>query len=105
MSTHFLVMKWDYTYDKESTWFDEESGESRYELIAGASYALPHIRKTLEITSVTIDGERITAELCADHQTHVVRNNGEAVVGRADDDYMVAGDSVSQTLCMTFTIE
>ncbi len=105
MGKHTLVMKWSYTYDKESTWFDEESGETRYELIEGASYALPHLRRSLEITSVTVEGERVTAELYADHQTHVVRNGGEVTVGYAHDDYSVAGDSVSQTLHMTFTIE
>ena len=28
MDKHLLVMKWDYKYDKESTWFDEDSGEN-----------------------------------------------------------------------------
>ena len=41
MDKHLLVMKWDYKYDKESTWFDEDSGENQYELIEGASYKLP----------------------------------------------------------------
>ena len=30
MDKHLLVMKWDYKYDKESTWFDEDSGENQY---------------------------------------------------------------------------
>ena len=42
---HYLVMKWDYKYDKESTWFDEDSGEEQYELKEGASYTLPHIKE------------------------------------------------------------
>ena len=41
MEKHLLVMKWDYEYDKESTWFDEDSGEERYELTEGAEYPLP----------------------------------------------------------------
>ena len=105
MDKHFLIMKWDYKYDKESTWFDEDSGENEYELIEGASYKLPHISdKSLEIHSVTVEGGLIKAEIYADHETHTVCNNGEAVVGYAHDDYMVAGDSVSQTLRMEFTI-
>jgi len=54
---HYLVMKWDYKYDKESTWFDEDSGEEQYELKEGASYTLPHIKeKSLEIRSVKTAG-------------------------------------------------
>lgn len=106
MNKHYLVMKWDYTYNKESTWFDEDSGEELYELKEGASYALPHIKeKSLEIRSVTIEGELIKAEIYADYNTHTVRNSDEPVVGYAHHDYSVAGDSVSQTLCMRFTIQ
>ena len=57
MDKHLLVMKWDYKYDKESTWFDEDSGENQYDLVEGASYKLPHISdKCLEIRSVTAEG-------------------------------------------------
>ncbi len=28
---HYLVMKWGYKYDKESTWFDENSGITELE--------------------------------------------------------------------------
>ena len=105
MKEHYLVMKWDYKYDKESTWFDEDSGEEQYELKEGASYTLPHINeKSLEIRSVTMEGDFIRAEIYVDHNTYIVCENGEPVVGYADYDYMVAGDSVSQTLCMKFTI-
>ena len=33
MDNYLLAMKWDYEYDKESTWFDEDSGEKQYELV------------------------------------------------------------------------
>ena len=33
MDKHLLVMKWDYKYDKESTWFDEDHGENEYFLM------------------------------------------------------------------------
>ena len=105
MDKHLLVMKWDYKYDKESTWFDEDHGENEYELIEGASYKLPHISdESLEIRSVTAEGDLIKAKIYVDHNTYTVCENGEPVVGYAYDDYMVAGVSVSQTLCMKFTI-
>ena len=104
MDKHLLVMKWDYKYDKESTWFDEDSGEEQYELKEGASYTLPHISdKSLEIRSVTAEGDLVKAKIYVD-QTYTVCNNGESVIAYAYDDYMVAGDSVSQTLCMKFTV-
>ena len=99
-------MKWDYDYNKESTWFDEDHGEEKYELTQGAAYPLPHIsKKRLEICSVTTDGDLIKAEIYVDHNTHIVCNSGEPVVGYAHDSYSVAGDSVWQTLCMNFTIK
>ena len=106
MDTYLLFMKWDYKYDKESTWFDEDSGENQYDLIAGASYKLPHISdKSLEIRSITAEGDLVKAEIYVDHKTYTVSNNGESVVAFAYDDYMVAGDSVSQTLRMELTIK
>ena len=106
MDKHLLFMKWDYKYDKESTWFDEDSGEEQYELKEGASYTLPHIKEeSLEIRSVTAEGDLVTAKIYVDHETYTVCNNGESVVAFAYDDYMVAGDSVSQTLRMELTIK
>ena len=106
MDKHLLVMKWDYKYDKESTWFDEDSGENQYELTEGASYKLPHISdKTIEIRSVAVEGGLVKAEIYVDHETYTVCNNGEIVVAFAYDDYMVAGDSVSQTLRMELAIK
>jgi len=106
MDHHLLIMKWDYKYDKESTWFDEDSGENQYELVEGASYKLPHISgKSLEICSVTAEGDLVKAEIYVGYETHIVCNNGESVVAYAHDDYMVAGDSVSQTLRMELTIK
>ena len=106
MDKHLLVMQWDYKYDKESTWFDEDSGENQYELIEGASYKLPHISdKSLEIRSLVAEGDIIKAEIYVDHKTYTVCNNSESVVAFAHDDYTVAGDSVSQTLRMEFAIK
>lgn len=106
MDKRLLVMKWDYKYDKESTWFDEDSGENEYELIEGASYKLPHMSdKSLEIRSVTVEGNLINAEIYVDHETYTVCDNGEPVVSYAHDDYMVSGDSVSKTLRMELTIK
>ena len=106
MDKHLLVMKWDYKYDKESTWFDEDSGENEYELIEGASYKLPHISdKKLEIRSVAAEGDFVKSEIYVDHETHTVSNSGESVVAFAYDDYMVSGDSVSQTRRMELTVK
>ena len=106
MDTYLLFMKWDYKYDKESTWFDEDHGENQYELKEGASYTLPHIKEeSLEIRSVTAEGDLVTAKIYVDHERYTVCNNGESVVAYAHDDYMVAGDSVSQTLRMELTIK
>ncbi|MBR3681598.1 MAG: hypothetical protein IKL79_06300 [Clostridia bacterium] len=105
MDRHLLIMKWDYKYDKESTWFDEDSGENQFDLIEGASYKLPHIScKSLEIRSVTTEGELIKAEIYVDYRTYTVYKGGE-VVAFAHDDYTVAGDSVSQTLRMELSIK
>ena len=105
MNKYYLIMKWDYKYDKESTWFDEDSGENQYDLVEGASYKLPHISdKSLEIRSVTAEGDLVKAKIYVD-QTYTVCNNGESVVAYAHDDYMVAGDSVSQTLRMELMIK
>ena len=70
MKERYLIMKWDYKYDKESTWFDEDSGENEYELTEGASYKLPHISdKTIEIRSVAVEGGLVKAEIYVDHET------------------------------------
>lgn len=101
-----LVMKWDYTYDKESTWFDKESGKETYDLTEGASYPLPHIRKKcMEIRSVTTQGDSVCAEIYLDYHTVTVSNDGEPVIAYASDSYSVAGDSVHQSLTVSFTIE
>ena len=106
MNKYYLIIKWDYKYDKESTWFDEDSGENEYELSKGASYKLPHISdKSLEIRSLVAEGDIIKAEIYVDHETYTVCNNGEIVVAFAYDDYTVAGDSVSQTLRMELAIK
>ncbi len=106
MDTYLLFMKWDYKYDKESTWFDEDHGENEYELIEGASYKLPHISdKSIEIRSVVTEGDTVKAEIYVDHETYTIGNNDESVVAYAYDDYMVAGDSVSQTLRIELTIK
>ena len=106
MDKHLLIMKWDYKYDKEGTWFDHDEGEGEYDLSEGASYPLPHISdKSIEIRSVIRSENLIRAEIYVDHRTYTVDNSGEPVVAYADDDYTVAGDSVSQTLCMKLSVK
>lgn len=106
MDKYCLKMKWDYTYDKEGTWFDNDSGHEIYDLSEGAAYPLPHIsEKCVEIQSVSIDGDTVRAELYVDHHTVEVLNDGNTVTAYASDSYSVAGDSVDQSLTLIFTIE
>ncbi len=106
MEQNCLIMKWKYFYDKESTWFDEDQGEERLDLIEGAAYPLPHIgRKKIEIISVETEGEAIQTVLYVDSHSVTVCSGGEPVVAHASDSYSVAGDSVHQSLCLSFTIE
>lgn len=106
MNNARLVMKWEYEYDKESTWFNEDSGEERYELIEGAAYPLPHEpSKSIEIRAVTTAGERTTAEVTVDHRTVTVVSDGEPVTAHADNSYSVCGDSVHESWILQLSIE
>lgn len=101
-----LVMKWEYTYDKESTWYDTDSGTERYDLIQGASYTLPHInKKSLEIVSITSKNDVIEAEIYVDYKTIYVSSNSDGVKADASYSYCVAGDSVHLSLAMQLSIE
>jgi len=106
MDEYCLIMKWDYEYDKESTWYDEDSGEERYELAEGARYPLPHedsIKVVIE--SVAKDGDTVKAEVYVDHHTVTVVSGGEPVVTHASNSYSVAGDSVHESWSLVFSIE
>ena len=106
MNNYRLVMKWSYEYNKESTWFDEDSGEQRYELTEGAEYPLPHEDKIkVEIRSVTQEGDTIKVEVYVDHHTVTVTSGGEPVIAHASNSYSVAGDSVHESWCLKFTIQ
>ena len=99
-------MKWDYEYDKESTWYNEASGEERYELTEGARYPLPKENKIkVEICSVHKEGDTVTAEIYVDHHTVTVTSGGEPVTAHASNSYSVAGDSVHESWILRFTIE
>ena len=105
INMYCLLIKWDYEYDKEGTWFDTDSGEERYELLDGADYPLPHIRKKLTVREITQDGDTIRAELYADHQTATVCSGGDPVILHVSDSYSVCGDSVHQSLSLKITVE
>ena len=103
---YFLLMKWSYQYDKEGTWFDSDEGTYGYELKADTHFVLPHIeKKAVEILKVTQEGDVITVTLELEHDTFTVANDGVEVQKHVDDSYSVAGDSVHQSIAMTFTIE
>ena len=106
MDKHVLVMQWSYEYDKEGTWFDEDSGEKRYELVEDARYPLPHEEKIkVEIRSVTREGDTVKAEVYVDHHTVTLVSGGQPVVTHASNSYSVAGDSVHETWHLKLTIE
>ena len=106
IDTYRLVMNWEYEYDKEGTWFDRESGKEIYELKESASYSLPHLwRKSLEIRSVVPEDDTVKAEIYVDYHTVTVSSDGKPVVTHASHSYSAAGDSVSQSLRLTLTIE
>jgi len=105
MEKRVLIMQWDYTYDKESTWFDEDHGQEEYELKEGAVYPLPHIReKSLEIRSVTAEDGVVRAEVYTDCKTYMVVSGEAPVTAYASYSYSAAGDSVSQSLCLKLSI-
>ena len=106
MKSHYLIMKWSYHYDKEGTWFDDDEGVYGYELKADTHFTLPHMeKKAVEILEVTQEGEVITATLKAAYDVFTVKNDGVAVTKHESDSYSAAGDSVHQSIAMTFTIE
>ncbi len=100
-----LIMKWSYEYDKESTWYSEADGEECYQLAAGAAYPLPKEEKIkVEIRSVDKEGDAIKAELYVDHHTFTVVSGQEPVIAHASNSYSVAGDSVHESWCLSFSI-
>lgn len=106
MENHYLIMKWSYHYDKEGTWFDDDKGMCGYALQPMTHFTLPHMeRKRVEILEVVQEGERITATLKAAYDTFTVKNDGVEVTKHESDSYSAAGDSVHQSIAMTFTIE
>ena len=106
MKQYRLIMKWDYEYDKEGTWFDTDSGKECYKLIEGAAYPLPHIsKKSVEIRALQQEGDFVSATLWVDSHSVTVESTGEMIKTFALDSYSVCGDTVHQTLCLIFSIE
>lgn len=106
MERYFLVMKWSYHYDKEGTWFDSDEGTYGYELRGDTHFVLPHIeKKAVEMRKVTQEGDVITAYLQLGLDTFTVKNDGVEVQKHVSDSYSAGGDSVHQSIAMTFTIE
>lgn len=106
MEKCILSMKWSYEYDKEGTWFDTDSGEEEYEIFEGESFPLPHIsKKCLNVESVRREGETLLVEIYVDSHTVTVKNDGKEVTASVSDSYSVAGDSVHQSLDLSFSIK
>lgn len=106
MDKHCLVVKWDYHYDKESTWFDDDHGEERYLLQENTCFPVPRIeKKKVEIQTVTEQNGNISVTLYTDYQTLTVKSDGVPVQATVSYDYMAAGDSVTVSSALTFSIE
>ena len=78
-----------------------QTEEKIFEPVVGATLNMPIGRRKFIVDA----SDDIAIIIYVDHNTYTVCENGEPVVGHAYDDYMVAGDFVSQTLCMKFTIQ
>ena len=101
-----LILDWQYTYDKEGTWSDYEDGVSEFDLVEGASYSAPNMRrKTIDIRSFKEENGVAIAEIYTDYHTYVVRSDEDGVPGNCEDSYTAGGDSVSVSLCFTARIE
>ena len=103
---YYLQIKWSYLYNKESTWFDQDSGEEYFELVEEKEYALPRIpEKTLKINALQESAEKIQAEIYVDYQTFTLAYGAPPIAKTVSYDYCVCGDCVSQTLHILCSIE
>ena len=106
MDKHLLVMKWDYDYDKEGTWFDEDNGIVSYILQENTHFVLPHsIKKRVEVRKVEVIDGVAKAEIYVDYSTYIVTSGAEPVVAHASESYSVAGDCVDKSWVLEFSIE
>ena len=105
MQNYCLYIKWDYHYDKESTWIDDYSGELRVELEADTAFNLPHMfPEKGEILAVEKKGEDIVASIKIDGHVLTISSSQPPIKEHISDDYCVAGDCVSQDLYMLISI-
>lgn len=104
MKKHCLLIKWDYKYDKESTWFDEDSGEDRYELVPSTHDLPKMMRKRFDILRVEETEGKITAELIIDGVPVTLSEGDEPYKKHVSYDYSVCGDCVSTDLYMNISI-
>ncbi len=101
-----LIMQWDYHYDKEGTWFDDDSGVVSYILQENTHFYLPHSsKKRVEVHKVEVIGDVAKAEVYVDYQTYIVTSGAEPVVAHASDSYSAAGDSVHLSWVLKFSVE
>jgi len=106
MKQYNLIMKWNYNYDKEGTWFDEDQGVVSYILQENTHFTLPHsTTERVEVRKVEVIDGVATAEIYVDYSTYIVTSGAEPVVARASDSYCAAGDCVDLRWVLEFTIE
>ena len=102
---YYLLISWQYEYDKEGTWTDEDAGEMKCPLLAGEELVFHHIpKKPMRILTVEEKDGQVVATLARDTTTFTLTSDGEAVKHAIHDSYMVCGDFVTQDLYLTLSI-
>ena len=101
-----LVMSWQYSYLKEVTWDDDETGVKEFMLEAGAVYGVPNIehRKSIEILSFKETDGVAQATIRIDSRTYALKSDEDEVAGSCGYEYSVCGDHVSVTVSFTMKI-
>ncbi|MBR2612782.1 MAG: hypothetical protein IKC72_06910 [Clostridia bacterium] len=101
-----LVMSWHYSYLKEGTWDDDETGVKEFILEAGAVYGVPSIehRKSIEILSFEETDGVAQATIRIDSHTYALKSDEDEVTGSCGYEYSVCGDHVSVTVSFTMKI-
>ena len=101
-----LVMAWHYSYIKEGTWDDDETGVKEFALKERAVYGVPNIehRKKIEVLLFSEEDGVAVTEVKIDHHTYRLRSDEEEVAGSCDYEYSVCGDHVSVTVSFTIRI-
>ena len=102
---YIVTVNYLYTYDKEGR-TKEENGEDFYDLEEGAIYSLPYMHDSkMEILSVSVDSDTVTAQIRVGGDTVTISNKGEPTNAYTSGEYSVFGDCVHERLSMAIAIK